>query len=206
MPKPRLRLVAPARPRAVVLVLHGGREHGRRRAAPWGLAYLRMVPFAIDLIRAGSRRGLAVGLLRYRFQGWNAPDKDPVRDASWALERIRGRHPGLPVVLVGHSMGGRVAFRVAGDPSVVAVCGLAPWTEPRDPVEQLSGRSVLIAHGDLDRVTSPAKSRDYADRASTVTDRVRWVDIPGERHAMLRYPRRWRLLVRRFVTETLDMA
>ncbi|MBM7775216.1 dienelactone hydrolase [Actinokineospora baliensis] len=189
--------------RAVALVLHGGREHSRARTHPLQLAYLRMVPFAKDIARRGAEHGIAAWLLRDRYRGWNAPDLDPVQDARWALEEIRRTHGDVPVVLVGHSMGGRVALRVADDPSVIAVCALAPWTPEGEPVKQLAGREVLIAHGVLDRMTDPRLSYDYARRAKAVTDRVARFDVHGERHAMLRRADQWTRLVTGFVLGAL---
>jgi dienelactone hydrolase len=162
-----------------------------------------MLPFAVDLRRAARGRGIAVWLLGYRYRGWNKPDLDPVADARWALDEIGRRHPGVPVALVGHSMGARVALRVAGDPSVVAVGALAPWTTEKDRVDQLAGRSVLIAHGDRDTRTKPAASHAYARRARQVAEAVHVIDIPGEGHAMLRKAQVWTLLVRRFVLTAL---
>ncbi len=190
--------------RAVVLVLHGGRERSRAPVTRLQLAYLRMIPFAKDIRRHGAEQGVAVWVLKNRVRGWNAPDLDPVRDAEGALAEIRRVHGDVPVVLVGHSMGGRVALRVAGDPSVVAVCALAPWTKPNEPVEQLAGRTVLIAHGVLDRMTDPELSYSYARRAKLVTDRVVRFDVQGERHAMLRRADKWTRLVTGFVLGVLD--
>jgi pimeloyl-ACP methyl ester carboxylesterase len=187
-----------------VLLLHGGEETSKARAHRLRPAYVRMLPFAYDLHRAGRARGIAVWLLCNRIRGWNTPDLDPVTDARMALDRIHALHPGVPVVLVGHSMGARVAFRVADDPAVVAVCALAPWTTEKDHVEQLAGRKVLIAHGDRDTVTDPKDSYDYAERAKAVTDSVCRFDVRGEGHAMLRRPGEWTRLVRRFVLGTLD--
>ncbi len=204
-PTPRLRTFGADPVRGVVLLLHGGEEVSKRRDHPLRPAYLRMVPFAADLRRAGREHGIAVWLLCYRYRGWNKPDLDPVTDASWALDEIGRRHPGVPVALVGHSMGARVAFRVADDPSVVAVCALAPWTTENDHVDQLAGRSVLIAHGDQDTTTKPAESHAYAQRARQVTDAVRLIDIPGGGHAMLRKAKVWTLLTRRFVLTALGV-
>jgi len=194
---PVLRRSATANPRAVALVLHGGQETSSARAHALRPAYLRMLPFARELRRAGGD-GLAVWRLRYRYRGWNAPDFPPVADARWALAEIRRAHPDVPVVLVGHSMGGRTALRVADDPAVTGVCALAPWTPEGEPVEQLAGRTVLIAHGDLDRTTDPRLSYAYAVRAKEVTDAVCRFDVRGEGHSMVRRDREWRLLVRRF--------
>lgn len=183
---------------AVALLLHGGQETSKARAHSLRPAYLRMLPFARDLRAAGRPAGLAVWVLRNRYRGWNAPDLDPVADARWALGEIHRAHPGVPVVLVGHSMGGRVALHVAGDPAVTAVCALAPWTPASETVDQLAGRTVLIAHGDRDTVTDPDLSYAYAVRAKEVTDAVCRFTVRDEGHAMLRRAREWRVLVRRF--------
>ncbi|MCR6482756.1 lysophospholipase [Amycolatopsis sp. OK19-0408] len=188
---------------AVVLVLHGGAEHGTGTVPPWKLAYLRMVPIARALHRAGRHAGVEVRLLRNRRYGWNAPTLDPVDDARWALERIRAEHPGLPVVLVGHSMGGRVALRVADDPAVRGVCALAPWTPRGEPVEAVAGRSVLIVHGTRDRMTSPAESHAYAARAEAVAARVARFEIANEGHAMLRRSSVWTRLTTAFTMEVI---
>ena len=109
-----------------------------------------------------ARRGPAVYVLRYRVRGWNAPARDALLDARWATAALAERHPGVPVVLLGHSMGGRAALGAAGAPNVAAVCALAPWLDGSDPVAQLAGRTVLIAHGDRERYTDPAASYAYA--------------------------------------------
>ncbi|GGS50014.1 MULTISPECIES: alpha/beta hydrolase [Actinokineospora] len=192
---PRLRRFADG-DAAAVLVLHGGREWSMARVASHQLAYLRMVPFALDIARRSDNVG--VHLLRNRYRGWNPPAAHPVQDAEWALDRIGD----VPVVLVGHSMGGRVALRVAGHPNVVGVCALAPWIVD-EPVDQLAGRAVLIAHGDRDRTTEPALSFRFAERARRVTDRVARFDMRGEGHAMLRKAAVWTRLTTRFALGVL---
>lgn len=199
-------LAGPDPANGLVLLLHGGRSRGHARVHRGRLAYRRMLPFGRALRRAGRSGGLAVWALRYRHRGWNAPDLDPVRDARWALDRIRQRHCGVPVVLVGHSMGGRTALRVADDPAVVAVCALAPWIEPGEPVHGLAGRSLLIAHGDRERTTDPARSYGYALRARLVTTRVARFDVLGDGHAMLRRAGDWTDLVCRYVLGELSMS
>jgi pimeloyl-ACP methyl ester carboxylesterase len=189
--------------RAVTLVLHGGAEAGLAPVKPWGLAYLRMVPLARAIHAAAAGHGVEVRLLRNRLRGWNEPTLHPVADARWALERIRAERPGAPIFLVGHSMGGRVALRVADDPSVTAVCALSPWTPPGEPVEPVKERRVLIAHGTLDHITSPAESYAYAVRATDAAARLVRTEVMSEGHAMLLRPGVWNRLVRDF---TLDAA
>lgn len=188
---------------AVAIVLHGGQQTSRRAAHRARGTYLRMLPFVTDLRDAGRQHDLAVWLLRYRYRGWNAPAKDPVKDAEWAIEQARQRHPGAPIVLVGHSMGGRAALRAARHPSVVAVCALAPWIEDGEPVEHLAGRSVLIAHGSRDRVTDPRKSYRFALETKGITDQVCRFDIVNDGHAMLRRSTEWHELTTRFVLGAL---
>ena len=176
-----------------------------RPVRPWRLAYLRMLPIARAIHREGRRDGVEVRLLRNRVHGWNAPGLDPVVDARWALERIHAEHPGVPVVLVGHSMGGRAALHVAGDTSVRGVCALAPWTPKNEPVEPMTGRDVLIVHGLSDRMTSPKGSYLYARSAKAVTERVARFEVAGDGHAMLRRPKLWHDLAREFVLEAAGL-
>lgn len=210
MPDPREPRVQPVGsplpdPSALVLVLHGGQARSHGRAHALRLAYLRMLPFARVLASAGRPHRVAVGLLRYRYRGWNGADRDALADLSRALDEHHRRHPAAPVVLVGHSMGGRAAL-LAPDGPVHAVCALAPWLVDTDPVDQLAGRTVLIAHGDRDQLTDPAESYAYAVRAREVTDRVCRFEVRGDGHALLRRRRDWTSVVRRFVLGELGIG
>src|SRR4051794_32046169 len=129
-------------PKAIALVLHGGRATSTAAVSAHQLAVLRMTPFIASLRRAGVRRGLAVARMRYLVRGWNGPAQAPVADVRFVLDRLAERYPGVPVALVGHSMGGRAAIHAAGHESVSTVVGLAPWIEARDPVEPLAGRDL----------------------------------------------------------------
>jgi pimeloyl-ACP methyl ester carboxylesterase len=189
--------------RAVAIVLPGGKADSFDATETRQLTALRMRPFARSLRRRGREHGLAVWLVRYRYRGWNGTEMSPVADARWALDEVRRMHGDVPVVLVGHSMGGRVALRVAGSPSVRGVVALAPWLPQDEPVEQLAGRDVLIAHGDLDAVTSPRASKRYAERARGVANRLVYVSVRGDMHAMVFRWRRWHRLTTRFTLETL---
>ncbi len=145
---PALHVRAPrTSPRSVVLVLHGGQARSNRPTRASNAASLRMIPFARALRRTGDATGLVVARLRYLVRGWNGSTASPVHDARWALTRLGERYAGLPVALLGHSMGGRVALAIADAPRVRAVVALAPWVEPGDAVLPTTGRRLLVAHG-----------------------------------------------------------
>jgi acetyl esterase/lipase len=187
-----------------VLVLHGGRERGTMPTSPYQLSYLRMLDMYAGLRR--QSRSCAVYLLRYRLRGWNSESglPDPVRDARWALEWIQDRQPGVPIALLGHSMGARTAFAVAGDPRVVGVCALAPWLpqdEPLPPVRD--DMRFVIAHGTGDRMTSPALSKIYAQRLLAAGGSVARFEFPDAKHALLDSPGLWHRFA---VRTTLGLA
>jgi dienelactone hydrolase len=198
-----------SRPRArgpftgAVLLLHGGKVKSVEPVRRTNLALARMRPFAAEIDRRAGRRGVAAFLLRDRLQGWNGADADPVVDARWALEHIEQRYGPIPVVLLGHSMGGRAALRAAGHPRVAGVVALAPWVPEGEPVGQLHDRSVLIAHGSADRVTEPELSLSFAQRAREDGAEVEYRVIPRGDHAMLRSAREWHALAAEFAVRCL---
>ena len=208
-PRPSLDVLAPPPSLdgtdAVALVLHGGRERSREPVQPGQLAVRRMRPFARALATAGRDLdlGLAVWSLRYRVRGWNDDEQSPVADATWALDQLTERVGPVPVVIVGHSMGGRTAVHVAGHDRVVGLAALAPWLPPGEPVDQVAGRAVLVAHGTLDTVTSPVASQAWAARAAEVTEPVWWVGVRRERHAMVLRSRVWHALATQFALHVL---
>ncbi len=176
-----------------MLLLHGGREHSQAPTTPWQLSYLRMLDMYAGLRAATGQ--CAVYLLRYRVRGWNAAAEtpDPVSDALWALDRIGADHPEAPVGLLGHSMGARTGFRVAGHPRVVGVCGLAPWLPPGEPLPPTRpGQRFVMAHGTGDRTTSPALTKEYATRLRTAGAASARFELADAGHAMLDRPALWR--------------
>lgn len=191
--RPRLDAIhVPARTRAAVLVLHGGQQHStapvRNRNASWW----RMLLVAKALRPAARRHDLAVHLLQHRVRGWNDDrEPSPVPDARWALDRIREAYGDVPVVLVGHSMGGRTASRTADDPSVVGVVGLAPWLPAGEPHRALAGRALHVLHGPQDRWTSAALSREFVERCRPIATETSWTPLPGAGHYMLRQVSAW---------------
>lgn len=92
-------------PRGVVVVSHGLGEHGQRYE---GLA-VRLV-----------EKGFAVYALDHRGHGRSAGPRANigrfdyvVSDLGAFLGRAQRQHPGLPVILLGHSMGGAIALGCA---------------------------------------------------------------------------------------------
>lgn len=117
----------------VALVLHGGtdkpaaaRKPVRRLwPTPWGNAY----SIQEGIAKRTQGKGIAVWALRHRLAGWDDDvNPTPVAEAREALREVQLTHPGLPVVLVGHSMGGRTAIRCADHASVVGVVGRNPYS------------------------------------------------------------------------------
>ncbi|HEX3785580.1 MAG TPA: alpha/beta fold hydrolase [Pseudonocardiaceae bacterium] len=204
--EPTLTVFGPAgRTEAIVLVLHGGRARSTQPTRTGQLAYRRMVSIARNLHAALRAEQTAIWLLRNRVRGWNEPSQDAVADANWALTELALRHPDVPILLVGHSMGARAALRVAGWPTVVGVCALAPWLAPDEEVGQLAGRTVLIAHGDRDRWTDPRQSFDYACRAREHARAICRFEVTGSGHAMLRRAADWTALTNGFVAGALGI-
>jgi dienelactone hydrolase len=188
--------------RAIALLLHGGAELGHDPVDAWSGPVVRMRPFGWAI----RRRTPEIGIARLRFgqRGWNGTAASPVADVEHALAELRRRRPGIPVVLVGHSMGGRAAVRAAGDQSVLGVVALAPWLPPDEPEDQLAGRDLVILHGTDDQRTSPERSAQYAERVEGVARSVRYVAIPGGDHAMLRPWRTWHREAANAVTAIAD--
>ncbi len=196
--EPRLDVrVRQDRPRAVVLLLHGGQQTSHEPVRDRHASWWRMALVAASLRRTARRERWEVRLLQNAVRGWNDPrDPSPVASARWALERVADDHPGVPVVLVGHSMGGRTACRVADDTAVLGVVGLAPWLPEGEPVSALRGKALHVLHGSADRWTSPAASRAYVERCRAIGVDASWTDLPGAGHFMFRRVGAWNGFVR----------
>ncbi|MER7463044.1 alpha/beta fold hydrolase [Streptomyces sp. NPDC097981] len=181
----------PRDPAAAVLLLHGGRPEGFAAPPTPNLPGLRMRPFTRAIAGAGAARDVVVAEVRYVHRGWNGHRADPVHDVWQALRELRCIAGPLPVVLVGHSMGGRAALRAAADPLVRAVVGLAPWCPPGEPVRHLGDTAVVLLHDEADQVTDARASWDYVRRARARGARAAGIVMPYGGHAMIRQARSW---------------
>lgn len=181
----------PADATVVALVLHGGAVEGHEPNHPWSHNVARLVPFARALRKVPGP--IAVARLRFRVRGWN-DEAMPVEDARWALAQVRAAYPGVPIAVVGHSMGGRVALFVGDEPDVRLVVGLAPWVEPGDPHPGAGTRTVLV-HGDRDIICSLARTRRAVEQMQARGLDASLVRVARSDHAMLVRSRLWTALV-----------
>jgi pimeloyl-ACP methyl ester carboxylesterase len=194
----------PAEPRASILMFHAGQEHSTEDVSNRHASWWRMAIMARSLRRFATENDLSLRLLQYRVRGWNgSADPAPVRDARWALDRLQEKNP-APVVLVGHSMGGRTACHVADDPAVTGVVALAPWLPRDEPNASMAERHLHVIHGTNDRWTSAQLSREYVDRSRPVALSATWTALPGAGHFMLSRLSTWNGFVRDSIRTILD--
>ncbi|MFC0601244.1 alpha/beta fold hydrolase [Streptomyces palmae] len=175
----------------VVLLLPGGVPEGTGRPSRWAASLVR--PLARRLVRAAGGEGLTAHQVHYRCRGWNGTAAHPAQDAEWAADEVVRRYGDVPICLAGHGMGGRAALRAAGHLAVTSVLALAPWlpeptAEPDpDPVKQLVGRQVLIAHGTNDAVAEPDLSYRLAERAKKVNRDICRFEVHTDRHRLYQH-------------------
>jgi dienelactone hydrolase len=190
--------------RGAVLLLPGGEARGTKR--PSRLTSAGMWPLARHLARAGRAEGLAAHTVHYRYNGWNGDGAHPAEDASWAADEVVRRYGDVPLCLVGISMGGRAALRAAGHPAVQSVVALAPWlpvVPDPDPVRQLGGRRVLIAHGTRDEEADPELSYRFAQRVKKVNPDICRFEVHSDSHTLYQHRSEVFALTADFVLGTL---
>ncbi|WGL52567.1 alpha/beta fold hydrolase [Nocardioides sp. BP30] len=190
--------------RAIVLLLHGGAVHGTQPVDGRNLSWQRARWLLRDVTPRLRRDRIGGVLLRYRVKGWNAApggEPAPVQDARWALERLSEQYD-VPIVLAGHSMGARTAVAVADAPGVRGVVALAPWLGPGDSADHLSGKVLRAAHGSMDRITSPAATAAFVERARRTSDAT-FTDMGPVGHYLLRRVRAWNAFTVASVREIL---
>lgn len=201
------RTSAPRDARFAVLVLHGGSADSTAAVGRWSLAALRLWPVARSVAR--STPGAAVYRLRNSVRGWDGDGAAVLADAHWALDRMTATHPGVPLIAVGHSLGGRVAAHLAEAGVVAGAVGLAPWFKPDDPVTGLRGVPIAVVQGTRDRMVPTPSTEPWLARAQVAGAVVRRSVVDGGEHAMLRHYRRWHRLTAEsvgWVTDTTQSS
>ncbi|MFF2554020.1 alpha/beta fold hydrolase [Nocardia sp. NPDC058058] len=183
-----------------VLVLPGGQVSSRAPSRCWQLARVRTA-----LLTRGLRRRLGpdfvVEPVQYRYRGWNAPDLDPVTDADRALSAVPASSG--PIILVGHSMGGRVAAHVAARHTIAGIVALAPWWPNDDAALIPAATRLRVLHGIDDSWTDPESSRRQTVSARDRGVDAEWSALTRAGHFMVR---RWRVWHTRTTQLVLDVA
>jgi pimeloyl-ACP methyl ester carboxylesterase len=189
--------------RGAVLVLPGGKPTSAARSSGWQPANLRMTLLSADLRRRCTPA--QVRQVRYRLRGWNAPGHDALRDARAALDALRERFEPAQIVVVGHSMGGRVAAHLAGSGDIGGIVALAPWWPDEDACHIPAATELLTIHGTDDGWTDPDSSRRQTLTAGQRGVAARWVGLPGAGHYMLRHLPSWHRFTAEFVRARLGL-
>jgi pimeloyl-ACP methyl ester carboxylesterase len=185
----------------VIVMFHGGKDRSSEVVGARSASWQRSLAMQRSIAPTAHGHGVSVWLLRYRERGWNG-GRDRIADARWALDQVRAAHPDLPVTLLGHSMGGRVAVHVADDPQVRGVVALAPWLPGNEGVTALTGRHLLAAHGRRDRITSFRATAAYVERARAVAASAELRDMGPLGHYMLKRAASWNEVA---LTASLDL-
>ena len=88
--------------------------------------------------------------------------------------------------------------------ALATALALAPWLPSGEPVEQLAGRRVVVAHGTADGITNPQETWAYVQRARTVTQ-VAAIEVRDGDHPMLRRARLWHAIAAEFARAALEL-
>lgn len=202
--QPHLILPSARRARGIVLALHGGAPRSTVPTPSLDPGYLRLV-LAARAIHGRTGGHLKVALLRNAVRGWNGASGSPILDAEWALDRLVATYPGLPLGLLGHSLGGRLAFAMAARPEVSSIVALAPWMADAYDERSFFGKPTLVVHGTVDTITDAYASRDLVQRIQRAGGNARFESVPSS------HPLMWRAghihsMAARFLTSTLRDA
>jgi pimeloyl-ACP methyl ester carboxylesterase len=183
-----------------VLILPGGRPRSTASSRTWQLANQRMA----WSLRRNLNPGITIHRVQYHLRGWNSPNLDALRDAENALFRLRREAGSANVVLVGHSMGARVAVHLAAANDIDGVVALAPWWPHNDADLLPTSCRLLTIHGTADTWTDPRASQVQTQWARERGADARWVGVPDAGHYLMRDVRLWHRLTTRFVAEQLQ--
>ena len=205
MGAPRLRRrIEVDQPRALVLLVHGGLVRSKLpvfEGRP-SIGWPHTRHFQDQLSTRFAARGIEVWALLHRYAGWNS-DKhpSPVPDLEWALDEARRLQPGVPIILVGHSMGARTCLRVAEDPSLGGLVALCPWYPASEAVPP-ARLPLRVAFAEWDWDCPYPSMRDFLHRARESGD-VRIESMGRDTHYMLR-SKRWEAYLLRTVAELVS--
>ncbi len=134
---------AKGQPRAILMILHGLAEHSRRYASfAEAMAARGYHVYAHDHRGHGETKAADAPLGRFARRNGIG---HVVGDIAAVRDHAATRHPGLPVILLGHSMGGLIALNAAED-LTGRFAALAVWNS--NFAVGLSGRAaqaVLLA-------------------------------------------------------------
>jgi acylglycerol lipase len=147
-------------PRAVIVLAHGASEHSGRYE--WTAEQLNARGYAVYAIdHRGHGRSAGGRALIDRMQ-------NAVEDLHTLVERVANEHPGRPLVLLGHSMGGAVALAYTSEHEdaldALVLTGPLAALEAASPVQRVAGRVLSVVAPGLGVVPidSSAVSRDPA--------------------------------------------
>ena len=204
-------------PARVVILAHGYGEHiGRYEHVAAALGERGAVVWGLDHAAHGRSEGEPAAIADFDLV---------VADLDAVVRRAREAHPGLPVVMVGHSMGGMIATRWAelhpGEVAGLVLSGpllgtaatgrllaleeipeipIDPEVLSRDPeVGRVYAEDPLVWHGPFKRVTMAALAfclLEIALDADRVTGPVLWQHGADDRLVLLEDTRRGIALLR----------
>ncbi|KAJ3503104.1 hypothetical protein NLJ89_g8582 [Agrocybe chaxingu] len=146
-------------PKAALVFVHGFAEHIARYSHFHPLlAEKGVAVFAYDQRGFGQTaqdsKGNKSKTSAYGKTSW----KEQMADIEWALEHVKKTFEGVPLFLMGHSMGGAEAL------------GFATQGEKSPHASAL--KSVLLIHGTEDKVTSYKASQSFHDKIEAIKKKI----------------------------------
>ncbi len=169
-------------PRAVLIVVHGLRDHGSRYAElAANLVGQGFAVYAFDLRGHGHSEGVRVHIDAF---------EEYTSDLGRFLERVKQREPGRPVFLFGHSMGGAIVtlFTLEKKPEVQGLVLSAPALKPGKDVSKALIATTNVLGGvmpnlDVLKLDPKQFSRDPAVVKENETDPLIFQDAGPARTA-----------------------
>lgn len=179
-----------SKPDLLVLVCPGGTDFSYEKFSPLQSSALRMYPFTAS-IQARFGTSVRVHQARYRVVGWNGGQNSPMPYARAALDRLAASHPGIPIALIGHSMGGRIVAQLGADERVSDILALAPWWQFADWRQIHDGARVVAIHGENDTLTRPKRTAKGISELRAKGLDATFISVENGGHAMLDHVPLW---------------